>query len=288
MKTDVCNKGSDSKRRTLWSCLNLILAGVVVAGCSSGKMDKIVIRGSNTIGEELAPRLIVEFKKEHPLVDFDTEFKGTSYGLGALMVGKCDIAAASREVTTNERALSPDMNMEFKDYVIGSYSVAVVVNAGNAVANLTQDQVRDIFTGVVENWKEVGGPDAPIHLYIRNPISGTYLGFQELAMEKKPYGIHLKTFTDYTGIVHAVAQDANGIGYANLDLAKQTGAKAVSIGGVAPVATSVNQGKYPYARVLRLYSNKAVEAPDASEFAKFVQSSRGQQIVSELGFVPHP
>jgi phosphate transport system substrate-binding protein len=288
MKTNVCNKRSGSKRKTLWSCLNLILAGVVAAGCSAGKTDKIVIRGSNTIGEELAPRLIVEFKKEHPLVDFDTEFKGTSYGLGALMVGKCDIAAASREVTTNERALSPDMNMEFKDYVIGSYSVVVVVNAGNAVANLTQEQVRDIFTGVVENWKEVGGPDAPIHLYIRNPISGTYLGFQELAMEKKPYGVHLKTFTNYIGIVQAVAQDVNGIGYANLDLARQTGAKALSIGGVAPVATSVNQGKYPYARVLRLYSNKAVEASDASEFAKFVQSSRGQEIVSELGFVPHP
>jgi phosphate transport system substrate-binding protein len=286
MKTDLCNKWFGSKRKTLWSCLNLILIGVVVAGCSCGKTDKIVIRGSNTIGEELAPRLIAEFKKEHPLVDFDTEFKGTSYGLGALMVGKCDIAAASREVTTNELALSPDLNMEFKDYVIGSYSVAVVVNAGNAVANLTQDQVRDIFTGIVQNWKEVGGPDAPIHLYIRNPISGTYLGFQELAMEKKPYGVHLKTFTNYTGIVQAVAQDAAGIGYANLDLAKQTGAKTVSIGGMAPVAASVNQGKYPYSRVLRLYSNKAVEAPEAGEFAKFVQSSRGQQIVSELGFVP--
>jgi phosphate transport system substrate-binding protein len=266
----------------------VILAGMFVAGCSPAtKTDKIVIRGSNTIGEELAPRLIAEFKKDHPSVDFDTEFKGTSYGLGALMVGKCDIAAASREVTTNERALSPDLNMEFKDYVIGSYSVAVVVNAGNTVSDLTQDQVRDIFTGTIQNWKEVGGPDAPIHLFIRNPISGTYLGFQELAMDKKPYGVHLKTFTNYTGIVQAVAQDPAGIGYSAIDLGKQTGVKAVSIGGVAPVAASVNQGKYPYSRVLRLYSNKAVEVPDAGEFAAFVVSPRGQQIVNELGFVPH-
>jgi len=271
MKTNLCNKWFGSTRELLWSCLKLMLAGVLAAGCSAGKTDKIVIRGSNTLGEELAPRLIAEFKKDHPTVDFDTEFKGTSYGLGALMVGKCDLAAASREVTTNELALSPDLNMEFKEYVIGSYSVAVVVNAASDIANLTQDQVRDIFTGVVQNWKEVGGPDAPIHLYIRNPISGTYLGFQELAMEKKPYGVHLKSFTNYTGIVQAVAHDAAGIGYANLDLAKQTGVKAVSIGGVAPVAASVNQGKYPYSRVLRLYSNKAVETPEAGEFAKFVQ-----------------
>src|ERR1022692_1232976 len=219
-------------QKAIWASSCLVLASTIISGCSGGKTGtpaQVVVRGSNTIGEELNPRLIAEFKKEHPSVAFDAEFKGTSYGLGALMVGKCDIAAASREVTTNERALSPDMNMEFKDYVIGSYSVVVVVNAGNAVANLTQDQVRDIFTGTIENWKEVGGPDAPIHLYISNPISGTYLGFQELAMEKKPYGLHLKAFVDYAGIVKAVAEDVNGIGYSNINATRQPGVKAVSI-----------------------------------------------------------
>src|ERR1700676_3343590 len=185
--------GEKAFRASSW----MVLASALISGCSGGKTgtaNRVVIRGSNTIGEELNPRLIAEFKKEHPSVAFDTEFKGTSYGLGALMVGKCDIAAASREVTTNELALSPDLNMEFKDYVIGFYGVAVVVNTNNAVTNLTQDQVRDIFTGTIQNLNEVGRPVDVIHLFIRNPISGTYLGFQELAMEKKPYGVHLKAF----------------------------------------------------------------------------------------------
>jgi len=268
----------------------LVLAislAAALAACSGGaKSDKIIIRGSNTIGEELAPRLIAEFKKDHSSVEFDTEFKGTSYGLGALMVGKCDIAAASREVTTNELALSPDLNMQFKDYVIGSYSVAVLVNAASPVTNLTQEQVKDIFTGTIQNWKEVGGPDAPIHLYIRNPLSGTYLGFQELAMDKKPYGTHLKALTAYPAIVEEIAKDADGIGYSSIDLAQHAGVKAASIGGIAPDAASVNQGKYPYARVLRFYTNKAVESPLTSEFAQFVQSARGQAIVKEMGYVP--
>ena len=82
----------------------------------------------------------------------------------------------------------------------------------------------------------MGGPDAPIHLYIRHPNSGTYLGFRELAMENKPYALHLQTSTNYEGIVKAVAQDAGGIGYATIGLASKPGVKPVSIGGVAPAS----------------------------------------------------
>ena len=214
-------------------------------GLFGGKPEKIVILGSNTIGEELAPRLVAEFKKEHPAVAFDLEFKGTTYGLGALIVGRCDIAAASRDATTNEVELARDRGVEFNDHTIGAYGVAVIVNAGSPIGNLTRDQVRDLFIGAVQNWKDVGGPDAPVHLYIRHPNSGTYLGFRELAMENKPYALNVKTFTNYTGIVQAVAQDANGIGYSTIGPASQAGVKSVSIGGVAPTVASVNKGQYP-------------------------------------------
>jgi phosphate transport system substrate-binding protein len=271
--------------RSVW----LIALGVVMAGCSGGNtatQQNVTIRGSNTIGEELAPRLIAEYKKEHSAVAFDLEFKGTQYGMGALMAGRCDISAASREPTKNENEMDRSRGIEFNDYVIGTYSVAVIVNGGNPVANLTTDQVRDIFTGAIENWKDVGGPDAPIHLYVRDPISGTYLGFQELAMEKKPYALSLKTFTTYADIVQAVAQDAGGIGYSSIELTKKPNVKAVSIGGVAPTTAAVNQSQYPYARVLRLYTSKTNETSATHEFVQFIQSSRGQKILDDMGFVP--
>ena len=261
MKTALCSKWFGLKQANLRNSLGLILLSAVIAGCSGGKPEKIVMLGSNTIGEELAPRLVAEYKKEHPTVAFELEFKGTTYGIGALIVGRCDIAAASRDASTNEVELARDRGVEFKDYTIGAYDVAVVVNGGNPVANLTREQVRDLFTGGVQNWKDVGGPDAPVHLYIRHPVSGTYLGFRELAMENKPYALRPKTFTNYTELVDAVAKDVNGIGYSTINLASKTGVKPVSVGGVAPTVESVNKGQYPYARALRLYTDKANETP---------------------------
>lgn len=264
-----------------------VVSLIAVSSCSPRPAEKITIRGSNTFGEELAPKLIDEYKKDHPQTAFDTEFKGTSYGFGALMVDRCDIGAASRKVDTNESSLAKDRNIEFNSYAIGSYSVAVILNSANPLNALTRDEVRDIFTGKIQNWKNLGGPDEPIHLYIRDPVSGTYLGFQELAMENKPYAQHPKTLTSYAGIVQSVAQDPEGIGYASIEDGQKPGIKAISIGATAPTIAAVQKGEYPYARVLRLYTNKAKESPDAMDFIHFIQSDRGQKILTQMGFVPH-
>ena len=285
-----------SKEYLCLKSLGVLLLGAVITSCSpsdtttpakSDRSGAVVLTGSNTIGEELAPRLIAEYKKDHPAAMFQTEFKGTGYGVAAMLGGLSDIAAASRVLTTNEMELAKSRNISCNDYVIGSYSVAVIVNAGNSVGNLTRDQARDIFTGVIQNWKEVGGTDGPIHLYIRDPISGTHLGFRELAMENKPYGASMKTFPNYAAIVQEVGGDANGIGYCSIELSTKSNIKVVSIGGIAPTAATVNQGQYPYARVLHLFTDKEKEPPAAHEFIQFVQSSSGQKLLDQMGFIPH-
>jgi phosphate transport system substrate-binding protein len=254
----------------------------------ASKADKVVIRGSNTIGEELAPRLIAEFKKEHPNISFDLEAKATGYGLAALRAGQCDIAAASRPLIAEETDLNKTAGIELGDHFLGAYSVAVVVNASNPVKDLTTDQVRGIFTGSISNWNAVGGPDAPIQLYIRDPISGTHLGFKELAMNNDHYAPHPTPLTNYAAIVRAVATDPNGIGYSGVAQAASAGTKVLTIGGVAPSNEAVHSGKYPYARALRLYVNKANVSEPTREFIQFVLSPRGQEIVAQLGFTPKP
>ncbi len=299
MKTTLCRAAFCLKKLNPVKNLGVLLLGAMVASCSpsaldnqAGKLERTdksgstILSGSNTVGEELAPRLIAEFKKAHPEAAFQTEFKGTGYGVAALIGGLSDIAAASRPMSVNEQELARTRNVQCNDYIIGSYSIAVVVNAGSSVTNLTRDQVRDIFTGVIQNWKDIGGTDAPIHLYIRDPISGTHLGFRELAMENKPYGPDMKPFTSYGTIVEAVANDTGGIGYCSLELTTKSGVKAVSIGGVAPTAAAVNQGQYPYARTLHLLTDKAKEPPTAHDFIQFVQSPAGQQVLNQMGFVP--
>jgi phosphate transport system substrate-binding protein len=294
MNTSSRNESLSNSR--LATILCLLLLGLVCPGCSdksqapqtaqSSTKGKIVIKGSNTIGEELAPRLIAEFKKDHPAALIELESKLTGYGLAALMADQCNVAGASREPIKDELDLAKARNLELSDYPIGSYSVAVIVNSACGVGDLKREQVRDIFTGVIQNWKDVGGSDAPINIYSRDPVSGTALGFKELAMEKKPYAPGQKTFTNYDGIAHAVGQDASGIGYCSIDLGKTPGVKVVSIDGIAPTVASVNESKYPYARVLHFYTIKGKEEPAAKEFIDFVQSAKGQQIVAQMGNVP--
>jgi len=296
MKTSSCNDPLSVRRMKRWIVIGLFLLGLLSPGCSEKQQPppppvqqgKVVIKGSNTIGEEMGPRLIAEYKKDHPTAELVLESKGTASGFTALLAGESDIAAASRVVTQEELNLARSRGDDVNVYVIGSYSVAVVLNAANHITNLSRDQVRDIFTGAVQNWKEVGGSDAPVHLYIRDPISGTYLGFRELAMEDKPYAANPKTFTNYDGIVQAVAQDQNGIGNSSFEPANKAGVKALPIRGVAPNTLSVNEGRYPFSRVLRLYTNKAKESPPALDFIRFIESPSGQEIVAQMGNVPRP
>jgi len=274
----------------------LLLLGLIFPGCSDKSQlpqpaettpkGKIVIKGSNTIGEELAPRLIAEFKKEHPAASFELESKATGYGLAALMADQCNIAAASRQPIKDELELAKSRNIDLNDYVIGSYSIAIIVNSASPLTDLKREQVRDMFTGAIQNWKDVGGSDTPIHICSRDPISGTALGFKELAMENKPYAAGEKTFTNYNAIAQAVAQDPAGIGYCSIELTNTPGVKVISIGGVSPTVASINEGKYPYARALHFYTSKGKEDPSAKEFVDFVQSPKGQEIVAQTGNVP--
>jgi phosphate transport system substrate-binding protein len=260
---------------------------LIAVGCSPEKKvtGKIVIKGSNTFGEELGPRLAEEFRKQQPEVTVEIESKGSGSGFAALLAGECDIASSSRPINEDEQRRAKSCGMKLNDYYIGSYGVAVIVNKDNPIAGLSHEQVRDIFTGAIENWRQVGEPDAPIHVFIRDPVSGTYLGFQELAMERKPYVASAKQFKSYPEIVEAVRTDKNAIAYAGMIFSAKEGVKPVNINGVLPSVTTVNEGDYPYSRALRLYTNKANESDAARAFVRFAQSSRGQNIISEMGFV---
>jgi phosphate transport system substrate-binding protein len=274
----------------------LFAVAAMLAGCPASNQapsaappspNKVIIRGSNTIGEELAPKLIEAFKLDHPGIEFDLETKATGYGLAAVREAECDIAAASRLPTKDEQQEATNLNAELAGTTIGSYGIALVVNQNNAVTNLTKEQVQDIFTGKITNWKDVGGADAPIHLYIRDAVSGTSLGFRELAMNNLAYAAGPKLNKSYTAIAQAVAQDENGIGYTGIQKPAD-GAKDISVGGVAPTAETINAGKYPYFRTLYFFTNKAHESAAAKDFVQYVISAKGQAVLAQLGFVPHP
>ncbi len=269
--------------------LKIISASAIFMSLLSAvAQDKLVIRGSNTIGEELAPRLVAEYKKTHADVTFDMEYKGSAYGIGALMGGYCDIAASSKAVSKEQLEVASGRGVEFKEYLLGSYTVSILVNAANPVSNLASNQVQNLFTGKISNWKEVGGPDAPVHLLVRDPVSGTYLGFKELAMAGQDYAEHVQLFTNYSSIAEAVAKDPDAIGYSGLEATPAAGTKTVSVDGVAPGTATVNSGKYPYVRALRFYTDTQKESAKAKDFINYVLGAEGQKVLTEMGYAPKP
>jgi len=268
----------------------LSLFTLMVAACSDNRSaatlsGRVVIKGSNTFGEELGPRLIEAYRRTRPNVTVELESNNSGAGIAALLAGECDIAPTSRPLTSAEEDQARAKGITLKEYAIGYYGVAVIVHRSNPVDRLSLEQVKAIFTGTVSNWREVGGLDMPIRLAVRDPVSGTSLGFRELAMDTRPYAGEAEKFTTYAQLEATVAREPGAIGYAGMHEVQDAGVRALRIGDTEPSTLSVNEGWYPYARLLRLYTNQATETPAAHDFASFAQQKPGQQVLAELGYV---
>jgi phosphate transport system substrate-binding protein len=248
--------------------------------------QKVSVKGSNTFGEKLGPALSEAFSRKNPAIAVQIESKGSGSGIAALLDGACDIASSSRVLTEDEVRLAKSRNIRLDNHVVGYYGIAVVVQANHPVKALTDKQVEQIFTGAITNWKQVGGPDLAIVPYIPKPTDGTYLGFQELAMAKKPYAATAVAKDHYHEIAEAVANDPGGIGYVSLNVMKETGLHGMLINGMHPSTIAVIEGLYPYARMVRLMTNHEKTSREARRFIRFIQSKEGQKIVEKTGFVP--
>jgi len=263
----------------------LLVAALLVAYTHAGA-EQIIIKGSNTFGEELGPQLIKAYQSNYPDATFDLESKGSASGIQALMDKACDIAASSRAINDDEQRLAKSRGIKLSQDNVGYYGVTVIVNEKNPVANLTDSQVQQLFTGEIKNWEEVGGTDGPVQLYIRDPMAGTHLGFRELAMKNHPYAETSKSFTSDHDILDAVKADENAVGYVSMIMAGLPGVHAVAINGIPANTASVDEGLYPYVRLVRLYYDKKSISPDARSFIRYVQSKDGQKVIEDTGFVP--
>lgn len=261
-----------------------VLSALCFLAFETHAQQRIVIKGSNTFGEELAPALIDNYRKKHSDVSFELESKGSASGFEALLTGTCDIAASSRAPNEDEQRHARSRGVTINDELIGYYGVAVIVNEANPIKALSDQQISDVFAGMITNWKQLGGQDAAIQVYIRDPVSGTHLGFQELAMQRKSYAASAKMLTRYSEIVEAVRADRTGIGYSSMNLAGQKAIRAIAVNNAQPSEVAVNEGKYPFSRTLRLYTDKKRESKATKQFIRFVRSRAGQRILGDQGF----
>ncbi|MBX7121586.1 MAG: phosphate ABC transporter substrate-binding protein [Opitutaceae bacterium] len=247
--------------------------------------QKLVIKGSDTLGAKLVPMLKEAYSAENPAVSFEIAAEGSSTGISAIVDGTANIGMSSRRVKPTEVSAAQSKGVTFKPIIVAFDGMAVVVNANNPIAGLTARQVEQIFTGDVIDWSAVGGRQGKISIYTRNTSSGTYSDWKELAMRRRDYARSAQKMAGNEQIVSEVARNPNGIGYVGLAYLNAKGIKSMPIDGQAPTEEGVRSKKYPYARPTFFYTN-GEPTGEVARFIAFVLSAEGQEIVRKVGFVP--
>jgi phosphate transport system substrate-binding protein len=265
--------------------LTLLATVGLIIGPTTARAERLVIKGSDTLGAKLVPQLAEQFKAQNPDATFDIAAEGSTTGFAALIDGTAQIGMASRPAKAEEIAAAKAKGVTLQETIVAYDGVAVIVNAANPVKNLTRKQVEQIFTGEVADWSAVGGSGGSISVYTRNTSSGTYSEFKELAMKKRDYAPSAQKMAGNEQIAAEVGKNANGIGYVGLAYTKAQGVKVVSIDGMMPSVESVQNKKYPYARPTFFYTNGEPTGL-VKAFIDFTLSAAGQKTVAEVGFVP--
>lgn len=233
----------------------------------------------STSMEKLANALSEAFMEKYPDVTVTAEFVGSGAGVEAVTNGTADIGNSSRSLKDEEKAAGVVEN------VVAIDGIAVCVDPANEVANLTKEQLTNIYNGTVTNWKEVGGADEPIIVIGREAGSGTRGAFEELVdlVDGCKYANEL----DSTGAVIAkVASTPGAIGYASLD-ALDDSVKALSLGGVEATAENIKAGNYFLSRPFVMATKGEISEQNdlVQAWFDFVLGDEGQQVASEVGLI---
>ena len=264
--------------------IQLCLAAALVTA-SVASAQKLVIKGSDTLGAKLVPTLAEEYKARNPGVSFEIAAEGSTTGIAAIIDGTAQIGMSSRRARPTEVSAATAKGVTLKPLIVAYDGMAVIVNANSPIANLTLRQVEQIFTGDATDWSAVGGRPGKISVYTRNTSSGTYSDWKDLAMKKRDYAKSSQKMAGNEQIAAEVAKNPNGIGYVGLAYIKAEGIKVVSIDGVTPSKETVLAKKYAYARPTFYYTN-GEPAGEAAKFVAFTLSDEGQKIADKIGFVP--
>lgn len=264
--------------------LILALAGTAPAA------NTITIKGSDTL-LRLGQRWAEIYMKAHPDAVLQVSGGGSGTGIAALLNGTTDICEASRDMKQQEYDDGKAKGLNIYRVAVALDGIAVFLNEGNPVKELSIDQLKGIYTGSITNWKDVGGPSYTIILYGRENSSGTYAYFKEFVLKNEDYAEQTQTLPGTAAVVNAVAKDKFGIGYGGIAYGKGVKYAAVKKDdkspAIEPKMESVTDGTYPISRELYWFTN-GVPSGTVKDLLNWALSPEGQKIAEETDYVPLP
>ena len=257
--------------------LTLTVLAVMLAAC--GSVEKTVSTDGSTSMEKVIGILGESFMKQNKDVTFTYNPTGSGSGIKAAKDGTCDIGLASRYLKEEEKAEG------LVETVLAYDGIAMIVNTGNPVTDLTVEQIAKIYTGEITNWNEVGGNDAEIVLIGREAGSGTRDGFESIT-DTKDACKYRQELTSTGAVITAVESNPNAIGYASLASVKDS-VKALSVNGVAPGESTIKDGSYAIQRPFVLVTKEGVNLSETAQaFFDYITSGEAKALISSAGVVP--
>ncbi|MSU37365.1 MAG: phosphate ABC transporter substrate-binding protein [Pedosphaera sp.] len=277
---------------TLRRALTWIAAAMIAGAHSVAVAGTITVKGSDTL-VILAQKWAEKYMDKHASTKIQVTGGGTGTGFAALQNQSTDLCNASRKIKPTEtETCIKAFGKRPREYAVALDGLSIYVNSECPLTEISLDELQGIFSGKIRNWKEVGGPDAPITVYSRENSSGTYKFFKEHVLRGKDFAASAQTMPGTAALLQAVTRDKRGIGYGGA--AYGQGAKALKVsrekGGDAIEANeeSVVKGTYPIWRPLYVYVNPELDKGDISAYLSWIRSDEGQAVVKDVGYYPLP
>jgi len=294
-------------KKILTAFLALAMTAAVMTGCQSASTDSSstgsgssssqsstdssaatelsgsVSTNGSTSMEEVIGALSEQFMADNPGVTVSYDPTGSGTGIEAAKNGTCDIGLSSRALKTDGT----------EDGLVGTTvaldGIAIIVNANSKVADLTVDQIAQIFTGEITDWSDVGGDAGTIACIGREAGSGTRDGFETITETKDKCKLN-QELTSTGAVIEAVKNNAGAIGYASLSAVEgKDGIKAITVGGVECTEENISNGTYEIQRPFVLVTKEGAElSPAAQAFFDFALSDDAASLIEGAGAVPAP
>ena len=254
-------------------------ASDITEDTSASTLSGAVATNGSTSMEEVMGVLTEQFTNDNPDVSVTYDPTGSGTGIEAAANGTADIGLSSRALTEEETA-SGLVGTE-----VALDGIAVIVNADSPVADLSVEQIAQIFTGEITDWSEVGGEAGKISCIGREAGSGTRDGFESITGTKDACK-YQNELTSTGEVIAAVASNPNAIGYASLSAVDET-VKAITVGGVEPTEETVLDGSYAIQRNFNFIVSDSTPLSEAAQaFVDFATSADASDLIAGAGAVP--
>ncbi|MEI7640742.1 MAG: phosphate ABC transporter substrate-binding protein [bacterium] len=249
---------------------------------SSSGGDKLSMSGSTTV-LPIAQKAAEVFMQNNPKADISVRGGGSGVGIAAITDNAVDIATSSRAMKNAEIVKARAKGVNPVGTTIAQDGLSVVVNSANSLTALTLSQVKDIYTGKIKKWSELGGSDEVIVVISRDSASGTFEVFNELALRGGKLTDTALMQLSNQEIATTVGKTPGAIGYVGLAFITNE-MRVLKIDGVMPSEKTVKSGEYKLSRPLYMYTNGEPTGM-AKEFIDFILSDEGQKLVKDVGYI---